>query len=125
MGLIVVLGQLLKYLQTNFSMMCSISGCRMNPLKPNFTNFKCSTNYIKYSGLKKHVRQKPNLTRHQCEVCSKSFKNKLMKDFHKRIHLLQLPSKNCEDDLNTTNNLTRESKPRNQTHLQKRLQPGE
>ena len=48
---------------------------------------------MKYSGLKKHVRQKPNLKRHQCECCKKFFKNKLMKDFHKRIHHRQLCSK--------------------------------
>ena len=95
----------------------------MNPLKPHFTNFKCSTNFIKHCGLKKHVRQKPNLTRHQCEVCNKTFKHKMMKEFHKSIHLLHLPSKDCEDNSNVKNKMTEKFEKQNQ--LQKRLQSGE
>ena len=75
----------------------------MSSLKPNYTNFKSTRNYIKYSGLKKHLRQKPNLTRNQCEVCNKTFKNKMMKEFY----LLYLPPKDCEDNLNVTNKLSR------------------
>ena len=77
---------------------------------------------MKYSGLKKHVRQKPNLRRHRCEVCSKSFQNKLMKHFHKRIHHRQLSSK--EFGVNDRNNLKDESKIRKSGQLQKHLQSG-
>ena len=96
----------------------------MHPLKPKFSNFKCSTNYIKYSGLKNHVRQKPNLTRHQCEVCNKSFKNKLMKDFHKRIHHRQTSSKDFGIKLNIGNNRVDESKVRKTDQHQNHWQSG-
>ena len=79
---------------------------------------------MKYSGLKKHIRQKPNRTRHQCEVCNKSFKNKLMKDFHKRIHLRQLASKEIGVKVNCGNNLKDESNIRKSGQLQKNLQSG-
>ena len=102
----------------------SLTGCGMHPWKPKYFNFKCSTNYMKYSGLKKHIRQKPNRTRHQCEVCNKSFKNKLMKDFHKRIHLRQLASKEIGVKVNCGNNLKDESNIRKSGQLQKNLQSG-
>ena len=102
----------------------SLTASGMHPLKTKFSNFKCSTNYIKYSGLKKHVRQKPNLRRHQCEVCSKSFKNKLMKDFHKRMHLRQLSSKELGVKVNGGDNLKDESKIIKPGQLQKYLQSG-
>ena len=79
---------------------------------------------MKYSGLKKHIRQKPKLTRNQCKVCHKSFKNNLMKDFHKRIHLRQLSSNKFEVNLNSGNNLKDESKIRKSGQLQKHLQSG-
>ena len=103
----------------------------MNPLKPNYANFKSCRNYIKYGGLRKHVRLKPNLTRHQCELCNKTFKNKMMMDFHKRTHSRQLPSKNGQDNLidgvnlNTGNNFKYESKCANKIELQIHLQTGE
>ena len=97
----------------------------MHPLKPKYSSFKCSTNYIKYSGLKKHNRQKPNLTRHQCDVCNKSFKNKLMKEFHKRIHHRQPSSKEFGVNVNGGNNLKDESKVRKTNQLQKHCQSGE
>ena len=86
---------------------------------------------IKYSGLKKHERQKPNLRRHQCEICDKTFKNEMMMDFHKRTHPRQLPSKDCEDNLNdrvnlnTGNNLIHKSKFRQKIQFQPHLQTGE
>ena len=80
---------------------------------------------MKYSGLKRHVRQKPNLTRHQCEVCNKLFKNKLIKDFHKQIHHRQLFSKNVGVNVNIGNNLKDESKVRKTNQLQKQRQSGE
>ena len=79
---------------------------------------------MKYSGLKKHIRQKPKLTRNQCKVCHKSFKNKLMKDFHKRIHLRQLPSKGIRVKVNYGNNLKDKSKIRKSGQLQNHLQTG-
>ena len=97
----------------------------MNPMKPEYSNFKSTRTYIKYSGLKKHASQKPDMTRHQCEVCDKTFKNKMMKEFHKRIHPRQLPSKDCEDNLNIRNNLIEKSESQNQNLLQKPLQSGE
>ena len=93
-------------------MMFSFTVCGMHPLKPNYSNLKCSTNYLKYSGLNKHVLQKPNLTRHQCEDCNKSFKNKLMKDFHKRIYLRQLSSKDFGVKVKGRNSLKDEPKIR-------------
>ena len=96
----------------------------MHPLKPKYSSFKCSTNYIKYSGLKKHNRQKPNLTRHQCDVCNKSFKNKLMKDFHKRIYHRQSFSKDYRVNINIVNNLKDKSKDRKTNQLQKHWQSG-
>ena len=97
----------------------------MSPLKPNYTNFKSTTNYIKYCGLKRHLRQKPNLTRHQCEVCKRTFKNKMMMDFHKRIHPRQLLSKDCENNLNIGNNLKYKSECGKKIQNQIRLQTGE
>ena len=76
---------------------------------------------MKYSGLKKHVRQKPNLTRNQCEICNKTLKNKLMKDFHKQIHLRQLSSKEFGVKVNGGNSLKDESKIRKSGKLQKHL----
>ena len=106
-------------------MMCSNIDCGMNPLKPMYSNFKSTTNFIKYSGLMTHVRQKSILTRHQCEVCDKTFQNKMMKEFHKRIHPRQLPSKDCKDNLNMANNLIEKSESGKQNQLQKSLQSGE
>ena len=103
----------------------------MNPLKLNYTNLKRTRNYIKYCGLKKHVRQKPNLTRHQCEICDKTFKNEMMTDFHKRIHHHVLPAKDCEDNFydrvnqNTGNSLLDNSKILNKIQFQQHLQTGE
>ena len=57
-----------------------------HPLKPNFTSIMGTRNYIKYSGIKKYLNRKTNLTRHECEVCIKPFKNEMMKDFHKQVH---------------------------------------
>ena len=74
------------------SILFSLSGCGMHQLKPKYSNFKRTINYMKYSSLEKHIRQKPKLSRNQSKVCHKSFKNNLMKDFHKRIHLRQLSS---------------------------------
>ena len=112
-------------------MVCFISDCGMNPLKPNYTTLKSTRNYIKYSGLKKHERQKPNLKRHQCEICNKTFKNEMMMDFHKRTHPRQLPSKDCEDNLNdrvnlnTGNKLLHKSKFGKKFQVQQHLQTGE
>ena len=106
-------------------MMFSFTVCGMHPLKPNYSNLKCSTNYLKYSGLNKHVLQKPNLTRHQCEDCNKSFKNKLMKDFHKRIHLCQLSTKNFGVNGSFGNSLKDQSKVRKTNQLQKYWKSGE
>ena len=97
----------------------------MSPLKPNYTNFKSTTNYIKYCGLKRHLRQKPHLTRHQCEVCKKTFKNKMMIDFHKRTHPSQLPSKDCENNLNTGTNLKYKSECGKKIQNQIRMQTGD
>ena len=96
----------------------------MHPIKPNYSNFTCSTNYMKYSGLKKHVLQKPNLTRHKCEVCKKSFKNKLMEEFHKRIHHRQLSSKNFRVNVSIGNSLKDDSKVRKTIQLQKHWKSG-
>ena len=74
----------------------------MIPLKPNYANFKSIRSYIKYGGLKKF---KPNLTRYQFEVCNKTFKHKMIVDFHKGNHPRQLPSKDCEDNLKDGTNL--------------------
>jgi len=87
--------------------------CGLNLLKPNYTKFKTSISFIKYSGLKKHLRQKSNLTRHQCIVCNKTFQNKMMMDFHKQIHHRQPPSKDCEDNLNDGKNANDKSESRN------------
>ena len=58
----------------------------MHPLKPNFTSLKCTRNYFKYSGIKKHLLRKADLTRHECEVRIKSLKTEFMKDFYKQMH---------------------------------------
>ena len=103
----------------------------MNPLKPNYANFKSIRYYIKYGGLRKHVRLKPNRTSHQCEVCNKTFKNKMLMDFHKRTHPHQLPFKDFEDNLNdgdnliTGTNLKNKSECRNKIDLQMHLETGE
>ena len=97
----------------------------MSPLKPNYENFKSTRNYIKYGGLKKHLRQKPNLTRHQCEVCNKTFKNKMMMDFHKRIHPCQLQSNDCEINLKDGNKWKYKSECEKNLQHQIRLQTGE
>ena len=97
----------------------------MSSLKPNYTNFKSTRNYIKYNGLKKHLRQKPNLTRHQCEVCNKTFKSKMMIDFHKRIHPRQLLSKDCENNLKDGNKCKYKSECEKKLQLPIRLQTGE
>ena len=102
----------------------SLIGCGIHPLKPKYSNFKCITNYMKYSGLKKHILQKPNLTRHQCEVCNKSFKSKLMEDFHKRIHHRQLFSKKFGVNVNDRNILKDKYNIRKPGQLQKHLQSG-
>ena len=60
--------------------------CSTHPLKPNYSSQNGGKNYIKYSGLKMHLLRKADMTRHQCEVCKKSFQCKLMKDFHKQLH---------------------------------------
>ena len=58
----------------------------MHSLKQKFTSLKCTRNFIKYSGLKKHLPWKTGLVSHQCEVCKESFKCRLSKDFHKQLH---------------------------------------
>ena len=109
-------------------MVSYVSDCGTNPLKPNYTTLKSTRNYIKYTGLKKHGRQKPNLTRHQCEICDKTFKNEMMMDFHKRTHHHELPAKDCEDNFNdrvnqnTGNNLLHNSKSRNKIQFQQHIQ---
>ena len=60
--------------------------CSTHPLKPKYTTVNSIRNYIKYSGLKMNILRKADLKRHQCEDCQKSFKCKLMKDFHKQLH---------------------------------------
>ena len=75
----------------------------MHPLKPNYSNFKSIRNYIKHSGLKKHVRQKPDLTRHQCEVCDKLFQNKMMRDFHTTNHCTHSVHKSSRDTVTVNN----------------------
>ena len=60
--------------------------CSTHPLKPNYTSLNSGKNYIKYSGLKMNLLRKVDMRRHQCEGCKKSFKCKLMKDFHKQLH---------------------------------------
>ena len=55
-------------------------------VKPIYTSRNNRRNYIKYSGLKMNLLRKADLKRHQCEDCKKSFKCKLMKDFHKILH---------------------------------------
>ena len=72
--------------------------CGMHPLKPSYSNFKSTRNYIKHSGLKKYVRQKPDLIRHQCENCDKTFQNEMMKCFHKANHC---PKSDCKNSRNT------------------------
>ena len=57
-----------------------------HPLKPDYTSLNGRRNYIKYGGLKRNLLRKADLNRHQCEDCKKSFKCKLMKDFHKQLH---------------------------------------
>ena len=74
-------------------------------MKPNYKTLKSTRKYIKYSGLKKHGRQKPNLRRHQCEVCNKTFNNEMMMDFHKRTHPRQLSLKDFKYNLNDRVNL--------------------
>ena len=112
-------------------MVSYVSDCGTNPLKPNYTTLKSTRSYIKYTGLKKHVRQKPNLTRHQCEICDKTFKNEMMMDFHKRTHHHELPAKDCEDNFNdrvnqtTGNNLLHNFKVLNTNQFQQHLQTGE
>ena len=69
--------------------------CSTHPLKPNYTSTNGGQNYIKYSGLKMHLLWKVDMTRHQCEVCQKSFHCKLMMDFPKQLHH-KLPA--VEDD---------------------------
>ena len=70
-----------------------VLGSGLHVLKPKYSNVKSTRNYIKYSGLKKHLRQKTDLKRHPCGVCSKSFKSELMKKFHKHLYHVQLPHK--------------------------------
>ena len=57
----------------------------MHPLNSNYTSLNSGRNYIQHSGLKKYLLRKAVLKRHQCEVCNKSFKCDLMKDFHKQL----------------------------------------
>ena len=102
----------------------SLIGCGIHPLKPKYSNFKCITNYMKYSGLKKHIRQKPKLSRNQCKVCHESFKNKILKDFHKRIHLRQLSSKKFGVNVNSETIFKDKSKIRNTGKLQKDFRSG-
>ena len=63
-----------------------LKDCSTHPLKPIYTSRNNRRNYIKYSGLKMNLLRKADLKRHQCEDCKKSFKCKLMKDFHKQLH---------------------------------------
>ena len=78
-------------------LLLSPTGWGVHQLKPNYSNFKSTRNYIKHSGLKKHVRRKPDLTRHQCEVCDKTFQNEMMKSFHKANHCPKSDCKNSRD----------------------------
>ena len=75
--------------------MIFFTDCSTHPLKPNYTSLNGGKNYIKYSGLKMHLLRKVDMTRHQCEICKKSFQCELMKDFHKQLHH-KLPA--VEDD---------------------------
>ena len=70
--------------------------CSTHPLKPDYTSLNSGRNYIKYSGLKMNLLRKTDLKRHQCEDCKKSFKCKLMKDVHKKLH--HQPPAASEDD---------------------------
>ena len=72
----------------------------MHALKPKYENLKCTKNYIKYSGLKKHQRQKPALTSYPCVVCKKSFQSKMFLEFHKRIHPVQLQREDLKGSSN-------------------------
>ena len=65
------------------------------------------------------MRQKPTLNRKPGEVCNK---NKMMREFHKRIYPRQLPSKDYEDNLIIGNNLIEKSESRKQNQLQNRVQ---
>ena len=118
-----------SYKQHCFLLVCSNADCGMNPMKPNYENFKSIRNYIKYGGINKHVRLKPNRTRYQCEVCYKTFKNQMMMDFHKRYHPRQLSS--SENNLNNGDNLKTGNKYKykfecgNKIQLQIHLQTGE
>ena len=70
--------------------------CSTHPLKPDYTSRNNGRNYIKYNGLKKNLLQKADLKRHKCEDCKKSFKCKLLKDFHKQLQ--HQPPAASEDD---------------------------
>ena len=67
----------------------------MHPLIPKYASSKSTRNYIRYSGIKKHLLRNTDLTRHQCEVCNISFKCKLLKNFHKQIHHGQTTFEDC------------------------------
>ena len=112
-------------------MIFSIADCEVNPLKPNHSNLKSTNNYTKCIGLKKYARQKSNLTSHRYKVCNKNFKIEMMMEFHKQNHLHNLPSKDCEVNLNDGVNLNTgiilKIKPesRNKIQLQNHCQIGE
>ena len=67
-------------------LLLSSTSCGVHQLKPDYSSFKSSTNFIKHNGLKKHLRRKPDLSHDQCEFCEKFFLNKMMKAFHTTNH---------------------------------------